>query len=180
MSNQNITHVKGLRPHTFVTLLLRNLGPRTPCRNQSLHDCTISIIRTVPGDGQLQGYTEAQGARRTISSQGVCQSSNVHIFRMLRHNASGSEIGLRGRISTGFCSGKPQNRPSGRPSADGPIVRLSRQVSGRNPAQKPISGTEPPLRNIGYCSSVQGLVTSTANITTVVYSIHTRNPVKSP
>jgi hypothetical protein len=38
-------------------------------------------------------------------------------YPMLRNNACGPEIGLSGRISAGFSSGKHQNRPSGRPSA---------------------------------------------------------------
>jgi hypothetical protein len=39
-------------------------------------------------------------------------------FTMSRNNASGPEIELLGRISAGFYSGEPQNRPSGRPKAD--------------------------------------------------------------
>ncbi len=39
------------------------------------------------------------------------------IYSMLRNSASGSEIGLLGRILAGLLPGKHQNRPSGRPKA---------------------------------------------------------------
>ncbi len=39
------------------------------------------------------------------------------MYPMLRNSASGPEIGIPGRISAGFHSGKPRSRPSGRPKA---------------------------------------------------------------
>ncbi len=38
-------------------------------------------------------------------------------YPMFPDNVSGPEIGLPGQTSAGFYTGKPQNRPSGRPSA---------------------------------------------------------------
>ncbi len=38
-------------------------------------------------------------------------------YLMLHNNVSGPEVGLADRISAGFQLGKPQNRPSGWPSA---------------------------------------------------------------
>ena len=52
-------------------------------------------------------------------------------YPMLRTSASVPEIGLPGRISAGFWSGKPQNLLSGL------ILKLSRLESGRDPARKP-------------------------------------------
>jgi hypothetical protein len=62
-------------------------------------------------------------------------------YSMLGTHASGSDSGLPRRISAGFSSGTPQNRPSRRPSAGlrpagGPILRLSRLGTGRNPLWK--------------------------------------------
>ncbi len=45
----------------------------------------------------------------------IAQSIPFGSYTMLRNSASGPEIGLQGRMSAGFESGKHQNRPSGRP-----------------------------------------------------------------
>ncbi len=48
----------------------------------------------------------------------ACRSGDQSVgpsYRLLRNSASGPEIGLSGRISAGFQSGRPQNQPSGRP-----------------------------------------------------------------
>ncbi len=78
----------------------------------------------------------------------------LHKYPMLHNSASGLEIWLPGWISAGFLSGKPRNRPSGRPKggrrAD---LRLSRLESDSNPIEirpgRQISGPEALLRNIG-------------------------------
>ncbi len=65
---------------------------------------------------------------------------------MLRNIASGPEIGLPGRISARFRSGKRQNRPSGRPNAGrgGDLDAFPIRI----PPVTPISGPEALMRNI--------------------------------
>ena len=41
LRNKSVQNVWGLRPHTFVSLLLCNLGPRTPLRTQFLRNFNI-------------------------------------------------------------------------------------------------------------------------------------------
>ncbi len=64
-------------------------------------------------------------------------------YLMLRNSASGPEIGLPGRISTGFSPGEPQNRPSGR-RADFDVFPI------RVRPGSPFSGPEALLRKMGY------------------------------
>ncbi len=78
-------------------------------------------------------------------------------YFMLRNSASGPVIGLPGRITAGFQSGDPQNRPSGRPKAGEPILRFSRLESGRNTSPIRIRPKYNPafLRNMGWCPNPQ-------------------------
>ncbi len=57
LRNQNVKNVWGLRPHTFSSLLLCNLGPRTPSGHNCCQILIFCFIRSVPGDGLLQSYT---------------------------------------------------------------------------------------------------------------------------
>jgi hypothetical protein len=78
---------------------------------------------------------------------------------VLRNNASGPEIGLPGRISAGFWSGKPQNWLALRPAFGGSILNLSKLKSGGTPARKadfrPTSaskdGGDPPNTKDEHC-----------------------------
>jgi hypothetical protein len=75
---------------------------------------------------------------------GAAQTPTINDFRPAQkpcmksqsvcNNASGPEIGLQGRMSSGFYLGKPQKRPSGRPGE--PFLMRSRLGSGRDPARK--------------------------------------------
>ena len=126
LRNQNVKNVWGLRPHTFFTLLLRNLGPQTPSGHNFCTILILCIFRIVPGDGLLQPKApEALGTKRTpkpnkpvwappcrrgdydmppSSPTQLAQSTvnQQHSYPTLRNSASGPEIGLPGRISAGF------------------------------------------------------------------------------
>ncbi len=72
--NRHATYVWGLRPHIFITLLLRNLGPQIPLRTQMLHNFIILCFFSVPGDGQLppQGILwEGPGGHFQLEIEGL-------------------------------------------------------------------------------------------------------------
>ncbi len=108
--------------------------------NQTLRVCVVKSVWFLLSDCRLH--------RRRVSC-----------YFMLRNSASGPEIGLRGWISVGILSGKPQTRrPSGRPMAGGPILMFFRLESGRYLTRKSDSLPEALLHNIGHLlvSSLSG------------------------
>ncbi len=76
-----------------------------PGARESLQKCG-GLRPPPPGPARLQKCTPKNPARLPSGTQ-----------LMVRISSSGLEIGLPGRMSAGFSSGKPQKRSSGRPSA---------------------------------------------------------------
>ena len=72
LRNTSEKNVWGLRPHTFFTLSLRNLGPRTPSRHNVCAILIFCVSRIVPGDAQLQplGMAASPGQMWVLFSGG--------------------------------------------------------------------------------------------------------------
>ncbi len=68
-------------------------------------------------DGPQHGSPRKLGQRVSEPVCAAFEDRSTKTRPMLSHNASGPEVGLPGRISAGFQSGRPQNRPSRRPKA---------------------------------------------------------------
>jgi hypothetical protein len=74
---------------------------------------------------------------------------------MLRNSASGSEIGLPGRILAGLLPGKHQNRPSGWPTAGrrADFGAFPVAVQPKSSPEVRFTAPEALLRNIKYMAS---------------------------
>ena len=139
------------RPHTFFSLLLRNLGPQTPSGHNFCAILILFVFRIVPGDGQLQPwsvrvklstprYPGISGFTRRSAYPGIpgyapvyTDGYNLCYAIVLPGRKSVFRAGFRPESSReSFKIGPPGPlRPAG-----GPILTLSRLESGRNPARK--------------------------------------------
>ncbi len=137
MRNTNVNNVWGRRPHTFLFRFYCAItAPRIPPDTICCGSFVFVLIRSVPGDGPLQPDGLWPMTNRICVVIWIEHGDpwRNSYFRLC-NSASGPEIGLAGRISAGFESGEPQNRPSGWPRPAGELI-LSLEF-GRKPARKP-------------------------------------------
>jgi hypothetical protein len=90
-----------------------------PEKRAQLHVRTV-VCLFVPGPPSTSGPGGGSGLSFSLGDGGFWTGSGpdaVGEYPMLRNSAPGPEIGLPGRMSAGFLTGKHQHRHSGRPKS---------------------------------------------------------------